>query len=497
MHLVTHLIMNLWPALQIQLHAVHFLNAVVLLAVVATGTDPVCGQSWQNVLKWQRELLPVNEVSKGATEVVYYEPVPTLRHSPINVVSEEDYNHLRMKYKEPQRLKHTRQMQGAKTKMMLEIHNGWLLPSGFAVNATHRFQLGILNSINCVQSHLARKVGRANCHKTDWTNMVYHRNADRVTHAEDNSWLTAGVPDFTYECKHISSAISLADTQFADYGHFHESILPRLLWPAVQRLQDSIVIWRFREQGFLTPWLDLMGLSWRRFESMRKPDVAYKFDTLHLPLVDGLDPEFDDNAEVTAHTPPLDISFTRRAAIDSLTESQNVNGHSCYVLLLERDPSLRRALSPKDTRRLRKAVVPLAHAADCPIAYIRGADGGFELGKIVKGTHVDIDWSPLKLSEGLQYFSRAKAAVGVHGSLLMHLFLAPERAHVVDIQTMHTYDLPVYHLCNVLGLHYWYHPVQGYHTSKNLPLGIKRLELLISKVAAQMVADSSATADEL
>jgi len=438
----------------------------------------------------------------GDPELVSAEPVEAIWQSPINMLADGDYEHLRLKYKDPHRLKHAHWSHGARTKQLVKIHNGYLFPSGFIANATHRFDLNVLNNINCVQSHLARKVGRENCQKTDWSTMIMIRNADEVTNPEDTRWLTAGLPKFSYECESIPSAISLTDTQFADYGHFHETILTRLLWPAVQRLRDSVIIWRFREEAFLKPWLNLLGLSWRQFRTMRRAEVVFKFDTLYVPAVVGMDLDFANHAEIVAHTPQVDIQRVRDVALERVvTEGQPIeepNGDGApTVLLLERGPNLRRSLTLADTLQLRRAAVTLANASKSVLMYLRGTAGGFELGKRTDGSDTELSWQPLTLSQGLLLFTRARAALGVHGSLFMHLFLAPAGSHVIDIQARHTYDLPVYHLCAVLGLHYWYHPVEGTHDSKTLPLGAARLHKLVAKVITDMRAGHHSVTSEL
>lgn len=473
-----------------------------LVAGAAAARDPVCGRTWKKVNKWRKRLREVGMLGTGAPELEFEEPVEATWQSPINMLADRDYDHLDLKYRDPQRLRRAHWSRGAHTKQLVKIQNGYLFPSGFIANATHRFDLNVINNINCVQSHLARNVGRENCYKTDWSSMIMIRNADGVTDPDDSSWLTTGVPRFSYQCESIPSAISLTDTQFADYGHFHETILTRLLWPAVQRLHDSVIIWRFKEQAFLKPWLNLMGLSWRQFRNMRKAEVVFKFDTLYVPAVVGMDLDFANHAEIVAHTPPADIRLVRGIALersvseDKQTEEASGDG-APTVLLLERGPNLRRGLSREDTLQLRRAAIALASAAKSTLVYIRGAEGGFELGKRAEGLESDIIWEPLSLSQGLLLFTRARAALGVHGSLFMHLFVAPPGAHVIDIQARHTYDLPVYHLCAVLGLHYWYHPVEGTHDSEILPLDAARLHKLVAKVVAEMKAVSHRALTEL
>lgn len=455
--------------------------------------DPVCGRTWKKVNKWRKHLQEVGTLGTGASELLFEEPVEALWEGQVNVLADTDYDHLRMKYKEPHSLRQPRWSRGVYTKQLVKIRNGYLFPSGFIANATHRFDLGVLNNINCVQSQLARKVGRRNCYKTDWSSAIIPKRADEIPDPHDSSWLTDGLKQFSYICKEISSAISLIDTRYADYGHFHESILPRLLWPVVQQLRDIVVIWRLKEEAFIKPWLKLLGLSPRQFESIRYTEMVFKFDVLYVPIYTGINLELADYSELVLHTPPSDIQLIRGVALEHLPAEDG----GPVVLLLERDPKLRRGLSPEDTVQLRQAALSLAKAAGCPLVHIRGRDGGFELGKKVKATKLQISWQPLSLSKGLLLFRRAKAALGVHGALFMHLVVAPAGAHVIEIQTMHTYDIAFYNLCSVLGLHYWYHPGDGTHSAPRMQLNAARLHKLIDKVTLAMTSGNLRTQDEL
>merc|ERR1712232_142314 len=98
-----------------------------------------------------------------------------------------------------------------------------------------------------------------------------------------------------------------------------------LLWPAVQRLRKSTLLWQFGNQAFVAPWMQLLGLAWRTFDgpliSAQKHDrIIMRFKTLYLPLWIGLD---DDKSysHLLAYAPAPDLRQVQQTALRAIEMS--------------------------------------------------------------------------------------------------------------------------------------------------------------------------------
>merc|ERR1712232_910740 len=120
------------------------------------------------VVEWLRQLPIIEALPSNSTEVVFHEPVGPLQREKVHVLSKRDYKGLRRKVKDPRKLQHANSMQGVKEKMLVKLHNGWLLGNGLAFNSTHRFYLGVLNERDCIENRDLEKHGRNNCAREDW-----------------------------------------------------------------------------------------------------------------------------------------------------------------------------------------------------------------------------------------------------------------------------------------------------------------------------------------
>eukprot|EP00747_Dinoflagellata_sp_TGD_P023493 gnl/TRDRNA2_/TRDRNA2_129845_c0_seq1.p1 gnl/TRDRNA2_/TRDRNA2_129845_c0~~gnl/TRDRNA2_/TRDRNA2_129845_c0_seq1.p1 ORF type:complete len:353 (-),score=27.21 gnl/TRDRNA2_/TRDRNA2_129845_c0_seq1:50-1108(-) len=320
---------------------------------------------------------------------------------------------------------------------------------------------------------LARKIGRENRATTDWVDWL-----DGPTEGP-----TEGEWDFA--CEEVDSAIALAETHYSDFHRFMMEVLPRLLWPASEALNSSVVLWRFHDQNFLKPWLDLLGIQ-RKFITL-KPHVAIKFSKLYVPLWTGLSNEFSKGSDLAGFTPTSDVQILRQTALGAIShnlQDSSLVPNAIDVLILERS-GVRRSFSGADTARLRRLARRHFWQIGMKISSVRGTGGGFESMPLEGRT-----FQPLTLAQGLHLFANAKVLIGMHGALLGFMIFSPPGGHVIEFNSPNSIEMYFYHYAATVGLNYWTFPVSGSHNDQIMGLNLKRLGKLLALVVQQLTGQN-------